>query len=96
MPEPHYNYLVAKPHRWRKQLSLKGRNMTVGQLVATMRANKMTPEYAADDFDLPLAQILEALDYYERNRELVDWELRQDRIRAIAAGIAVDPPPLSR
>lgn len=58
-----YAYLVARPHSWRKQLYLQGRNMTVGQLVATMRANKLSPEEAADDLSLPIAQVQEALAY---------------------------------
>ena len=39
-----------RPHRWRKQLYLKGRNMTVAHVVYTMRANDMTPEDAAEEF----------------------------------------------
>jgi len=35
--------------------------MTVGQLVATMRANKLSLEEAAEDFSLPIAQVEEAL-----------------------------------
>jgi hypothetical protein len=40
----HYQYLIPRPEKWRKQLYLKGRNMTVGQLVYKMRANQMTAE----------------------------------------------------
>ncbi len=36
---PRWQYLIARPHRWRRQLSIKGRNMTVGQLVSTIHAN---------------------------------------------------------
>jgi len=53
--------------------------MTVGQLVVTMRANQLSPEDAAADLDLPLAQIEEALAYYAIHRDLVDGELRQDK-----------------
>ncbi len=35
---PRWQYLIARPHRWRRQLSIKGRNITVGQLVSTIRA----------------------------------------------------------
>ena len=94
-PQPEhvaYEYLEARPHPWRKQLYLRGRNMTVGQLVATMNVEKMSPEEAADDFDMPLAQIYEALAYFEANRDLVVTELREDRSRLEAKGYAVDPP----
>lgn len=45
-----WRYLVERRHRWRRQLSLKGRNMTAAQLVATMKVNAMTAEQAAADF----------------------------------------------
>lgn len=49
-----WRFQVERPHPWRRQLSLKGRNMRASQLVATMRANAMTAEQAAVDFELPL------------------------------------------
>ena len=63
-----FQYLIARPHRWRRQLCIKGRNMTVGQLISTLRANRMSPEQASDRLDLPLAAICEALTYYTENR----------------------------
>lgn len=36
-PDEQYEYLEWRPSRWRKQLSIKGRKMTVGQFVSTMR-----------------------------------------------------------
>ncbi len=79
-----YRYLVARPHPWRRQLYLKGRNMTVGQLVATMKANHLSPEEAAQDLDLPLEQVREALTYYDLHRDLVDMELREEANRVSA------------
>ena len=76
-----YPYLEARPHPWRRQPYLRGRTMTVGQLVATMCANGLTPEQAADDLDLPLAYSAEALLYYAEQHDLVDEELREDRRR---------------
>ena len=37
--ESTWRFLVSRPHSWRRQLQIKGRNLTVGQLLATMRAN---------------------------------------------------------
>ena len=37
---PRWQYLIARPHRWRRQLSIKGRNLTVGQIVSTIHANR--------------------------------------------------------
>lgn len=73
-----YRYLVARPHPWRRQLCLKGRNMTVGQVITTMQANALSPEEAAEDMELPLAQVREALVYYDLHRDLVDLELREE------------------
>ena len=49
-----WEHLIARPHRWRRQLSLRARKMTVSQLVSTIRANKLSPEQASDDLELPL------------------------------------------
>lgn len=90
-----YEYLEARPHPRRRQLYLRGRNMTVGQLVATMRANALSPTDAAMDLDLPLAQIHEALAYYETYHDLVNAELREERGYLQAEGYIGEPPPVS-
>ena len=59
----HYRYLVERPESGRQQLYLKGRNMTAGQLIYTMRANDLNAEAAAEDLALPLEQVREALVY---------------------------------
>ncbi len=74
-----YAYLVERPQSWRRQLYLQGRNMSVGQLVATMRANGLSPQEAAADLHIPLSHIQEALSYYELHHDLIDAELREDR-----------------
>ncbi len=95
-PEPpRWQYLIARPHRWRRQLSIKGRNMTVGQLVSTVRANKLTPEAASKDLELPVEAIREALAYYEENRELIQSEATEERRRLIERGYAIEPKNLS-
>ena len=93
--QPVYEYLEARPHPWRRQLYLRGRNITVGHLVATMNANKLSPEEAAEDMDLPLAQVQEALAYYEAHSDLVNSELREEKRYLQAKGYLVEPPPVS-
>ena len=44
-----------------------------------MRVNHFTPEQVAQDGGLPLEAVLEALDYYEKNKELVDAEAREEK-----------------
>jgi uncharacterized protein (DUF433 family) len=81
-PEARYTFLVQAPHRWRKQLSLKGRRMTAGQLVFAMEANGLTVDEAAADFDLDPLAVAEAVDYVARHRSLVEAEADEDQRRA--------------
>jgi uncharacterized protein (DUF433 family)/predicted HTH domain antitoxin len=75
----HYRYLTERPETGRRQLYLTGRNVTVGQLVYTMRANDLDAEAAAQDMELPLEQVKEALAYYETHRDLIESETEEDR-----------------
>ena len=70
--------------------------MTVGQLVATLNIERMTPEEAAQRLELPLAQIREALAYYHANRDLVDAEFREEKRRLQERGLARESAPLPR
>jgi uncharacterized protein (DUF433 family) len=89
-----WQYLIARPHRWRRQLSIKGRNMTIGQLVSTVCANRLTPEQAGEELELPLAAINEALAYYAENRELIEMEAAEERRRLGERGYALEPKDL--
>jgi uncharacterized protein (DUF433 family) len=91
-PGETYEYLEQRPHRWRKQLFLKGRNMAVVHLVYSMRTNNVSPEEAVNEFGLPLEQIQEALRYYELHRDLIEAEQQEERWRLKRAGITIDPP----
>jgi uncharacterized protein (DUF433 family) len=75
----HYEYLVERPETGRKQLYLKGQTMTVGDLVDKMRANQLSPEEAAQDMDLPLPQVKEALAYYETHQDLIETETVEEK-----------------
>lgn len=87
----HYQYLIPRPEKWRKQLYLKGRNMTVGQLVYKMRANQMTAEQAARDMDLPLEQVLEAMAYYQTHRQLIESEVEEEKQYLVFQGVELEP-----
>jgi uncharacterized protein (DUF433 family) len=93
---PRWQYLIARPHRWRRQLSIKGRNMTVGQLVSTMRANRYTPEQASEELELPLAAIYEALAYNAEHRDLIEMEASEERRRLGERGYPLEPKDLPR
>lgn len=81
-----YRYLEPRLHPWRKILWVKGRNMHVWHLVATMLREGETPEETAKNFGLPLEAVLEALDYYQRNKALVDAETEEEGQRLRAQG----------
>ncbi len=78
-PVEPWKYLVARRHPWRKQLFLKGRNMTVRQLVGTVKANKFSEEQAAKDLRLPVEAIREALAYFEANPEVIELDAAYER-----------------
>ncbi len=92
----HYEFLAPQPDSTYKQYYLKGRNMRVGQLIYTMRANKLSAEDAALDMDLPVAQVREAQVYYEVNRELIEREAEDEKQRLLKAEIKLEPPHLPR
>jgi uncharacterized protein (DUF433 family) len=70
-PASPWKHLVVRNHPWRKQLYIKGRNMTVRQLVGGMKANKLTEEQAVQSYDLPVEALREALAYFEANPEVI-------------------------
>lgn len=91
-----YKYLERRPESWRRQLFLKGRNMTVGHLVYGMRANRLIPEEAAENYDLPLEQVQEALLYYERHSDLIEQDVEDERRQIEALATHRGPTALSR
>ena len=91
----HYQYLIDRPETGRRQLYLTGRNMTAGQLVYKMRANNLDAEEAAQDMDLPVAQVREALVYYEAHRDLIESEFAEERHALKEQGVALESQDLS-
>jgi uncharacterized protein (DUF433 family) len=75
-----WSHLVSRRHPWRRQAYLQGRNLTVRQLVGTVKANGWNEEQAARNLDLPVEAIREALRYAEENRELLDFEAAYERL----------------
>ncbi|HWB10717.1 MAG TPA: hypothetical protein VG826_15920 [Pirellulales bacterium] len=90
-----WHYLVERPHSWRRQLYVKGRNMTAAQLVSSMNANGLNPFQAADDLDLPLAAVEEAVRYCHENAALLSLEAAEQRRRLVEKGYPVGPATLS-
>jgi uncharacterized protein (DUF433 family) len=86
----HYQYLVMRPEKERKQPYLKGRNMTVSQLVYSMRADQLSAEEAAEDMDLPVEQVMEALAYYHTHRELIESEVEEEKQYLLSQGVELE------
>lgn len=91
---PEWRYLVERPHSWRRQLCIKGRNMTAAQLVSSINANDLRAEEAAADFGLPREAIEEALRYCRDNAELLALEANEQRRRLVEKGYSVGPATL--
>ena len=92
----HYQYLVTRPEKGRRQAYLKGRNLTVGQLIYTMRANDLSAEEAAADLNLPVAQVHEAQAYYQVHHDLVEADAEEEKRLLFSQGVQIEPSPVSR
>jgi len=77
-----WTWLVRRDHPWRRQLWVKGRNLTAGDLVRTASIEGWPPEETARQFDVPLEAVIEALRYAEVARELIAAEEAENRILA--------------
>lgn len=84
--EATYQYLESRPHPWRKILWIKGRHMHAWHVVATLLREGEIPEETAKNFGLPVEAVREALDYYRRNKTLVDAETEEEGQRLRANG----------
>jgi hypothetical protein len=66
---------------------LKERNLTVWHVVGRMQAHGYSSAEAAEQFDVPLEAVLEAVDYYQRHKDLVDADTAEEGRRLRAAGL---------
>lgn len=91
LAEQRWTWLIEQPHPWRRQLWIKGRHMTAGQLVGHMNGNGWTAEDTARQFDLPVDVVLEAQRYVEANAALVAAEAIEEE-RAARRMATAHPP----
>lgn len=78
-PVPPWQHLVWWGHPWRLQPYIRGRNTTVRQLVGTVKANNFTAEQAAEDLDLPVEAVREALLYAEKYKDMLESDAAYER-----------------
>ena len=90
-PVEPWKHLVLRRHPWRKQLYVKGRNMTVRHLVGAMKASRFTEEETAKDLHLPVEAVREALAYFETNPEVIDLDAAHERYLRKLHGVGRGP-----
>jgi uncharacterized protein (DUF433 family) len=86
-----WQYLVARPHTWRKQLYVKGRKLLASIVWQDMVANQMSPDQVAENWNLPLSAIDEVIRYCETHQELLKLEADEERYRLEEKGVSVEP-----
>jgi hypothetical protein len=89
-----WQHLVRRAHPWRKQLYVKGRNLTARQLVGWMKANAVDADKAAADHQIPMEAVREALAYVKEHSELLAIEAEIERLMLQRGGIARGPQPV--
>jgi uncharacterized protein (DUF433 family) len=89
-PSESWQFLVARPHPWRKQLYIKGRKLLAATVWSDMIANGMTPMEAADNWDLPIAAVLEASEYCQTHQDLLKLEAEEERFRLQETGVTFE------
>ena len=72
-------YLEARPGSFYQELFVQGVNLRASRLVAWMEAEGLTPEQAAADRSLPMAAVLEAIEYVKDNTDLIVREQQRER-----------------
>lgn len=90
---PRWQWLVARPHPWRRQLAIKGRRLLAGRLARTIESNGWSPERAAREYELPLAAVLEAQRYAAEHSDLVAAEEAEERLLAAQMMSKPGEPP---
>lgn len=88
---PRWQWLVARPHPWRRQLAIKGRRQLAGRLARTIETNGWSVERAAEEYELPVAAVLEAQRYASENLALIDAEETEERLAA-GSTVPTDAP----
>ena len=56
-----------------------------------MMVNRETPQEAAENWDLPLDAVMEAIEYCKTNQELLREEAEQERRYLEERGISLEP-----
>lgn len=88
-----WQYLVSRPHPWRKQLYIKGRKLLASTVWQDMIANEMSIEEAAENWDLSTSIINEVIQYCLSHQELLKSEADEEYLRLNMKGVPLEPAP---
>ncbi len=78
-----YQHLAPRPSSHYRQLWVKGRHIRAEVLYRlTVEAEPRTPAEVAQDYDLPVEAVHEAIDYARRNQALLEVEAERAREEA--------------
>lgn len=88
--ELEWQWLVERPHPWRRQLWIKGRKLLASSVWLDALTNGLEPREAAEHWDLPLEACEEVFAYCEAHQSLIKAEADEERQRLKLAGIDVD------
>lgn len=87
-----YQYLEPRPRSHYRQLWVKGRHIRAEVLYrCTVGAEPRTPDEVAQDYDLPVEAVQEAIDYAVHNQGLLEAERAREAARMQRLGL--DKPP---
>ena len=90
-PSGGWRYLVEREHGWQRQMSIKGRRLLAATVWRDMQANGQSPDEAADEWDIPVEAVEEAVRWSEANRALLEMEACEEARRLETAGVALAP-----
>jgi len=89
-----YCYLMRQPSHWLRQAFFLGRpKLPVSRVVEAMDADRQSVEEAARDWQLPVEAVKEALDYYQRFRDVIEADAAEEL--ALSEELARRDPPQS-
>lgn len=78
-----YKFLEARPETGRHRLFVKGRKFAADILYGqSVGEDARSPEELASDFGLPLEAVQEAIDYSQRNLDLIRQERAAEAARS--------------
>jgi uncharacterized protein (DUF433 family) len=82
-----YQYLEPRPGSNYRQFFLKGRRIRAAVVDEVIHGPEpRTPEEFAQDYQVPLEAVIEALDYVARNRPLIEQEREREAANLRARG----------